>query len=219
MNDIVNQTIDRMLNDHNWDFYRDNYIAGKYSHQDLININNQLYTKIPEQVYFHPAWVRWFFQNFQETIRVMELGCYRGELAQQMMLIHSQIVRWTGFDICKLALMDEVVQQDQFHPIFLEQPVWTHPFELHDIFVSTHTLEHMTWDEVVKVFDRIQESEIYGVHLELPVREEGKVWRGGGSTHVLIKGRQHIRDWFIRNGWNVLREWQRGMDWAISLRR
>lgn len=217
---LIDLTILETISGHNWDFYRDNYIQGKYSYADLVEINELWYPLLRRQVFFHPVWARRFFKQFNgKKLNVIELGCYQGELAEEIMArFPTKIGKWVGSDICESALYNAVVS-DPFEPMFLDEPFYKQQLDGFDVFISTHTLEHMIWPEVFQVFDKVNQSNIDSVFLELPVKENGKKWRGGGSSHVLDKGRKHIRGWFLDKKWKVDWECVKGMDWCISIRR
>ena len=61
---MINETIIQTVEKRNWNFYRDHYLAGDYSHDDLIQINNKWYSLIKDQVFFDKGWAQTFFDSY-----------------------------------------------------------------------------------------------------------------------------------------------------------
>ncbi len=203
---MVEETVHKTLVDNNWDFYRRKYINGMYSFDDLVKLNNIWYHKVQNQEFYNLNKALDFFSTFDEPVSVVELGCYRGSLAQQVLAKNENITVWLGYDICSGALDDEVVHDERFKPVYMEDQWHNQHKGDFDIFVSTHTLEHMTVPEVRAVLDKLDVWCKRAVYLELPLLESGKVWRGGASSHVLRWGRKHFRDIFNQGEWRVIYE-------------
>ena len=203
---MVKKTVHETIVENNWDYYRDLYLRGAYSFDNLVELNNIWYHKIQNQEFYNLNKALNFFSVFDEPVSVVELGCYRGGLAQKILEKNENITSWLGYDICSNALNDILIIDDRFEPVYMNDswPV-QHEGDF-DIFVSTHTLEHLTVSEVRQVLIKLEECCRRAVYLELPLIENGKVWRGGASSHVLRWGRKHFRDIFNSNGWKVIYE-------------
>jgi len=213
---LIEQTKIETIDHKNWDFYRDNYLAGNYTHDDLIVINDYWFDILREQVFFHPAWAKRLLGFLVDGFEVVELGCYCGELAMLMLNQFPNIYSWKGYDVCSKAIKHSK-QHEKYHPIHLSEKFWDTKIETHDVFVSTHTLEHFASHEVFSILDYIEPKTRHAMYLEMPIKEKGKVWRGGGSSHVLRWGRVHFRSFFKKRGWKILFEQEKGMDWAIGV--
>lgn len=220
--DLIEQTKIETIENRNWDFYRTNYLNDNYSYSDLIKLNEYWYSRIREQSFFHIKWVHAFFQRYSHNyLEVIELGCYRGELATAILNNYQNIAVWLGCDICYPALINSA-SPDKFKPYWLDSPFYSFPTEFigrYDTFVSTHTLEHFSTEQAIKILDLVHQGGISKIFLEMPIPEEGKIWKRGASSHVLQMGRKHFREWFLKNKWKISFERQKGMNWSIATER
>lgn len=203
---MVEATVHKTLVDNNWDYYRSMYINGMYSFDDLVRLNNIWYHKIQNQEFYNLNKALNFFSILDGPVSVVELGCYRGSLAKSILAENKNITSWLGYDICSDALDETVVTDKRFTPVYMDDQWYFQHKGDFDIFVSTHTLEHMTVLEVQEVLAKLDVWCKRAVYLELPLIESGKVWRGGASSHVLRWGRKQFRDIFNQGEWRVTYE-------------
>lgn len=203
---MVEETVHKTLVENNWDYYRRKYVKGMYSFDDLVRLNNIWYHKIQDQEFYKLDDALEFFSMLNGSVSVVELGCYRGSLAQHVLAANKNITSWLGYDICSAALDETVATDKRFTPVYMDEQWCTQHEGEFDVFVSTHTLEHMTASEVRAVLNKLSVWCRQAVYLELPLVEHGKVWRGGASSHVLRWGRKHFRDLFNEDGWEVIYE-------------
>ena len=222
---LVDKTVDETINKHNWDFYRDNYLAGRYSFSDLIELNNRWRESIPEQVFFHYNWIKDFLLKIKiENPVVVELGCWEGNLAEAIFKdTDLKMNNWCGYDICSLAVAkgNERNKNKRYCAYPLVCQLWKTNIAEFDIFISCHTVEHLSRNEFLELLDWLKNSSCTYAYFEVPIPEKGKVWRNGGSAHVLNNfGRRHFRRYLEQDGWHKMVEFEtRGLDWAIGVGR
>jgi hypothetical protein len=219
---LVQETIEKTLKDRNWDFYRDHYLNGDYSFQELVRLNNSWYVALEEnRVFYHQKWINKFLGKLSAEfpVRVVELGCYRGELAAEILPKYDDIVSWDGYDICHYAVDFSACNDKRYFPTKLTCSFWQLPDFKFEIFVSAHTIEHLSNEEAIDLMGFLERNCRKGIYLEMPIKEEGKKWRGGASSHVLELGRKHFRRFFHSHGWKTVHEATYGMDWSIGLAR
>lgn len=177
-----------------WDVYRKFYPS--LSFQDCMRVSETFDQLWPHQAFFSLEAIQQIFDfvelNIAEAIKVIELGCHEGHLAKSMLGKYESIASWSGYDINHRALLRSVVDDDRYRAIALND--WFHHIELPEfnVFVSSHTLEHLDSEQAIKVFDQISEKAIFLV-LEIPISEDGQDWQGYKGTHVLKEGRRVIR--------------------------
>jgi len=203
---LVKELFKKTVEDGNWDHYRGVYKRG-IDFDSLVELNNLWYPVIQDQEFYDIGKAKQFFDMLPDRpLTVVELGCYRGTLAKQILEINDNIEVWYGYDLCHLALKNRVVEDGRFHPVYMDTQWYNQDHDPFDVFISTHTLEHMTNPEVRQTIVKIYESCELAVYLELPVLESGKTWRGGASSHVLRWGRRYFRDKFTNDGWKIIFE-------------
>jgi len=185
---MIQKTFDEVKK-RNWDFYRENYRAGRYSFNDLACIHNLWY----EFVTSHTRTVKRYSSRLVKILRkqrgtVVELGCGEGYLAKEVLSKNQRIENWLGFDICSLAIDNNVCDDSRFAPVALTTDFYNLCFSYEvDVFVSSHTLEHLDYSQVSKII-RMASSFTKSFLVEVPLKEEDYFWKGGASAHVLDKG-------------------------------
>lgn len=108
---------------------------------------------------------------------IVELGSAGGTLATKAML-DIPVSYWFGYDM----LVQPAIRNGAFHPIRLKN--WFHATPLPakpDIFISTHTLEHMSEEQAIASLDHVAKAGCRAVVLEVPYTDRGK-W--GKSAHI-----------------------------------
>lgn len=197
-------------------------MKGNYSFQDLVRINNLWYAALNEdRVFYNRKWINNFLKKevVEFPARVVELGCFRGELARDVLPNFEDIVCWDGYDICSAAIDFTVCKDQRYTATKLTCPFCRIPDFKFEIFVSTHTVEHLSSEEAVDLLGFIERNCRKAVYLEMPIPESGKKWRGGASSHVLELGRKHFRRFFVSHGWKNAHEADSGMNWSVGFVR
>lgn len=124
-------------------------------------------------------------------LRVHELGGYRGELAWEVLSKHPRIT-WTSFDIIKHDILPEL--PDNFSECVLEKELWETNIGLEgDVFISMHTLEHLSDADFDKLLAYILKQKITHLILQLPIQPEGQTWANYLGAHVLTYGSNKIK--------------------------
>lgn len=203
----------------NFDDYRQYYSS--LSFKDLKSIIDILDHTWPHQCLFDLSRIKSIFTLIEShspgAINIIELGCHEGHLAKQ--ILHNvpgySIQSWRGYDLNLRALQrsSSIVDDHRFSNCDLED--WFYNIELPDfnLFVSTHTLEHMNMQEVTRVFDHIYKKALYLI-LEIPIKENGQDWRGYKGTHVLKEGRKVIRQLLSDQGYTCF--YEDGPSWTTG---
>lgn len=130
----------------------------------------------------------------RSDVKVLELGCYDGSLALEVLKKHHNIT-WVGYDFSLVAQAKVKAELSHFkfsfvllHTYFYQIAVTT---EQPDVFFTSHTLEHMRLREVLAILDKTADTK-FQVHTIDWVR-------GGLNTHVLesdsyAKIKKHLRN-------------------------
>ena len=166
----------------NWDDFR--VVYDDLSIDDLIEINTSWNDILPCQSYCRPDLFTEMFKLIDEiNLRVVELGCYLGNLATTVIEATPsyKISKWVGYDINHKAIDTAVVGAGLvFRPMKQEYWFWHTPFiSSYDVFASAHTLEHHNWEQVKQILAHVSQCKY--VFLEVPFGD----WNGTSTSHVL----------------------------------
>ena len=202
----------------NWDPYREHFPT--MTLEDRINLCTTWDKWFPKQAHFSPELVKKMLSSISDAIgemSVVELGCHAGDLAKRMLKEVCDIVRWVGYDINWSAIQRTAINDARYCPIWLMK--WFHETRLpeFEVFVCTHTFEHMLIDEVDKIIGHVAETANWLI-LEIPIEEGGQDWSGYNGAHVLREGRADIRNLILRHGF-VLFDEAYGNGWVTGWKR
>lgn len=183
----------------NWDKFRKHYDGLSFEDRTILSCYwDQMY---PDQRHFHLTRFVEMFELVPENSRILELGCHTGCLAMQILNRFPKLVRWTGYDF-RYPIDRTIVEDERYNTVVLKD--WFYNTELIecDVFVSSHTLEHVSNKEAMAILNHV--AGIKYIMLEVPVPENGRKWAGWGCSHVLTLGQRHIRDFLSNAGYRQI---------------
>lgn len=198
-NTVLNTVIEKAIKNKNWDTYRKYYSA--LSVEDHIEISVYLDKLAPNQAHFSIEPITELFteaKNLLGELNIIELGCWTGDLAKEV-LSKFDIKSWIGYDISANTLKRSVVKDERYKTVALSKWIYDTTIPDFNVFLSTHTFEHMSLEEVEKTVAYISDKTKYMI-LEIPLSEDGQDWKGYSGTHVLTASRQTIRDLITSHG-------------------
>ena len=142
--------------------------------------------------------------------RIVELGCGDGSLAVACLTnLHTQQpLEWVGYDISPYFIQN-AKRHEQFIPCLLEDQIWNLNIPRFDVFVSSHTLEHLYSDEVEKLVAWLSSHAKYAV-VCVPLRPDKTAV---GANHILDKGFIWLRELFVRAGFRIIWDTGRYFGW------
>lgn len=186
MNDI-----NYIIKNKDWNKFRKEY--NDVSFKDMSILYESLCKNGKDQKCYHSNVYEKVFSIFKGNSKVIELGCYKGYLANEMLNKFPNIKSWIGYDIAKLAIKNTIVKDKRYKSYHLKKWFDEIDLDFFDIFISSHTIEHLSWEQVKKTLSKVIDKCKYVV-LEIPIPEKGKNWINFNSPHVLTKGRKHLRE-------------------------
>lgn len=122
-------------------------------------------------------------------VRVMEVGGWKGELAQQCLKDHyEKIITWDNYEVCKGAIEQTVdMKSVKYHPLFQPTFDWFKKErpkqDKYDICISSNMIEHLANQHFEKLLDYIQGIPL--VLFEAPLLKSGQRWEDYFGTHIL----------------------------------
>lgn len=135
--------------------------------------------------------------------KVVEVGGWKGELAQYCLSKYSNEIRdWTNIEFCENAIKKTVPMDSRYEAICPKSFCWFtkgHRLTGYDIFVSAHTIEHLSDDHMARLIQAI--SGISVVMFDAPLTAEGEDWNDFLGTHKLKMGWNKVNGLMIREGY------------------
>jgi hypothetical protein len=169
-----------------WNTWRKRY--HELDINDLIWINTALHGILREQTcIYQDVAIKAIGEivSFEDSISVIELGCYRGSLAKEAIEnFGDKISAWVGYDINYHAIDNPIVKYKKF--LGVKQTDWFYNVKIKNrfnVFVSTSTLEHHSAEQFVAILERVADSAVKYMLIGMPISQ--KNWRGYNGSHVL----------------------------------
>jgi len=178
-------TKSRIENHNRW---RKNY--GQMTYQDHKDYYEAIFEDTPFQRQYHFKEMEYPFERLKnKELWVLEFGGYQGELAHQILRKYDNIEGWDNFEITDRALKYRVCSDKRYNPIVLDDFIWDKPPQhmAYDVFVSSHTIEHITGYDFQKLVDKVIRHCDYCI-LEIPLPHDMsrgvETWHNYDGTHI-----------------------------------
>lgn len=170
-----------------WNRWRDDY--DEMSYEDQLVFYNEVEANHPRQVHFTPKAYQAFFEHIDlKSVTVLEVGGWKGELADRMLEANPQIKRWLNYEISQQARDKTVCMSPKYKCVVPRNFVWTLRLPQAKVFVASHTIEHMRWRELKSLFNNLPASVKY-IGLQSPLKDNGgSNWRNYDGSHILEVG-------------------------------
>jgi hypothetical protein len=165
-----------------WDAWRNAYHGLTYAQQQAFH--SAIYEQYPEQRHYNADLVARAIEQVQPCT-VVELGGWDGELAHTMLDQHPTIQQWTNVELCKEAAQAGHARHPRYHAPTLSDWYWTKGPWHCDLFVASHTIEHLT---ITHLNETLAATHAGALFLDAPLHNKSTNWRGHTATHILECG-------------------------------
>lgn len=166
-----------------WDVWRKYY--DDLTIEDLVWLNTAVSQHFGIQNHFNFGLINQIFDMiFTPHKAVLELGCYRGYLAERMLKTRNDILWWTGFDVNHYSIAETHVEDTRYMPFKMVDWLWNTqlpPINYH-IFVASHTFEHMNAKQILSTISFLFMKSVRYLIIEMPL--SNKAWKGYNGSHV-----------------------------------
>ena len=160
---------------------------------------------------FHGPSVKEFFSTAKPEM-VIELGGWDGEMANLILPDNDDVVSWTNFELASVAQVCNDDRYDFF--VSTDDWAWNHPGFSGDCFVSSHSIEHVSVDNVKSILSRLDEEFFSSAFIQAPIPVKGKPnWeRWKNSGHIIQCNMSELDEMFTDHGWTLRMSSRRGSD-------
>lgn len=167
----------------NFNEWRENYDT--YSFEQHKELNNILEEISPRQQQHNTEEVINFLKDIPNA-KVLELGGWKGELANKVLLTNKDIILWHNYDICSNAIDKNVCKDERFKGIVLTDFAWNLDiFSGYNVCIMSHVVEHMKLYEFKSFLDKIKH--IKYIYIDCPLNDpyNRMKWKNYCGTHIL----------------------------------
>lgn len=168
------------------------------SFNDLKKQHEEWYREYPGQTRVSKQFFINCFKYVVKTLKrsnlnVVELGGYEGELALQILKFYPEM-QWLNIEIISHR-MKKGLENYQYKEHVLSDQLWNENLDLrkYDVFVSSHTLEHLSDVQVERLFHYLGANNLKYLILQVPIKVNGQTWQGYGGAHVLRMGSTQMK--------------------------
>jgi len=139
--------------------------------------------------------------RINHTHVIFELGGWKGYLANEILaqFDSSVIWDWYNFDIAIYAMIKTKCLDPRYNCCITNKPIWAFMNAISrrilkeaDIFVASHVLEHIKFEELEMLYYRLLDSNCRHLFIDIPVPNENPNWSNYEGTHILEVGYNEI---------------------------
>lgn len=134
-------------------------------------------------------------------VYVLELGGWRGELAQEMLKSFPSVTIWCNVEICQRAVERGVCESSRYTTLAPKNFPWNVELPPANVFVASHFIEHITRNDLDMLIQNLPDTVRY-IGLEAPIPDEGNAvdWTGYHGSHILEIGWKQVTRLLMNNG-------------------
>ena len=187
-----------------WDEWRSRYSSMTYAEQQAFY--SEVWKHHPSQLHFDAGAALAFMRALPvmpRPMRVVEIGGWRGELAEALIPYLPASWSWLNLEICREAAAASVCQQPAFRAVSPESWPWEDLPTLAgaDILVASHVIEHMSVEHLEALVDSLATAR--WMFLASPLPQSGTPdWAGYNGSHVLPLSLDGVTDLLADRGWD-----------------
>lgn len=175
------------------DRYRKQYDSFSFGYK--MKMANKWLKQYPEQAHFDIIPVNYWLENVvAKPTSVLEIGGWRGDLAEKALSAYEHIKLWHNYDLIKFNSYQKC-NDNRYKLISIEDDLWNLSLQYeYNALIATHMIEHLKWKEFIRLINWIPAC-INTVLFEAPLPASGEniSWKGDHSSHVLEKGWEQIK--------------------------
>lgn len=181
------------------DWRRDYY---KLTVQEQKAYHNKLEAEYPIQNHGDYSALNTFLSSLNSNIKVLEMGGWKGDMAKRMLSERFHLTSWTNIEICPNAAKKSIIEDIRYKVIVPEQFDWWNyffRFEEYDAFIALHVIEHLTYEHVSQLLNRVKCKYLY---FEVPL-SEAQSWDNYGGTHIFDRSNDDLTKLILSSGYKT----------------
>jgi len=164
---------------------------------------NDIEEKYPVQIQFNNSAFYDFFKFVYSDTSVIEMGGWKGELANKILPNFPNIKEWVNYELCENAINKSVCNDSRYKTINSIFRWWENADINSDIFVASHSIEHINKCDFFNLIKKVNSQYIF---FDIPLLFEGQSWDNYGGTHINTIMWDELIKLLKNNNYNVIKE-------------
>jgi hypothetical protein len=189
-----------------WQFDRYRKLYDSFSFDYKIDLASKWLIQFPEQAHFDIIPVTYWLESIvPNPSLILEIGGWRGDLAEKVLLTFKHIEIWHNYDLLKNNNYQKCYDK-RYKLISLEDYLWHLSLNCeYNALIAKHMIEHINWKEFIELAKWIPAG-IRTVLFEAPLPPSGENinWKGDHSSHILEKGWEQVINEMKSYGFSVI---------------
>lgn len=170
---------------------------------EQVEYHNDLESRYPEQAHFNYSNVMTTLKHMTEGSKILEFGCWKGDMAEMALHDFPSISEWIGIEICEAAIKKTKCHNPKFKYIFPDDFNWFETTTRPDcnIILATHFIEHLSNEHFESLAKYCKGVE--WIYFEAPLSQADREWDGYEGTHKLNYGWDNVTKIMSEQGYDV----------------
>jgi hypothetical protein len=178
--------------------WRNKYDTLTFAEQ--VEYHNQLELLYPGQAHYDLQAAKHVI-DLVNPKTVIEAGCWKADLAAEILKSNDIIEDWKGVEICTNAIKKTVCKDGRMRYREVASFTWWNNVRMGcDLFIATHFIEHLSLQHFAELAKALKSRFVY---FEAPLSDTGEPWDGYHGTHKLPIGWNRINEIMASNGYAV----------------
>lgn len=185
-----------------WDKWREDYPHLTWEQQ--LRWYENMEQHCPSQLHYDRTAADLFLSTY-DPAKVLEIGGWKGELALDMLDVHPHIAEWLNIEIITAA---KEFEQGRYKVLIPDDYIWRVGMpQGYDVLIMSHSLEHMTPDNLGEV---VGQTDVRAIYVDAPLLQPGETWAGYVGTHIFDQGWDGVDKIMRTHGFRVYHRQESG---------
>jgi len=183
-----------------WDAYRRAYPLMTYA--QVADFHRRVWASFPDQENCSRDLLARFFESVPSGSQVVELGGWRGEMADHILSRRADLRGWLNMEICEDAVALPVTADPRYVAVHPKTWPWERPLrDRYEVAVLAHVIEHMLSPQLARLVPWLSAGGVRRIYVEAPLRDKPRSWRHSTSGHILDIGWDGVVSLFGKHGY------------------